>query len=1440
MGTYNVAGVYDGMNVTVSVKYGTDVTALDASFTVSDGASVTPGAGVTDFTNPVVYTVTAQNGDVAEYTVTVVVRDQNSEKKLKKYWFEGADNPGFAGNVMGQIDEAAKTVHLWIDWDNRGNIANLIARFELSDGAVMTRSEDTQYIQQSGVDGNDFTTPVAYTVWAEDCTSVEYFVTVFVTPNTNIDISAFSFATSDCGCDLVNKIDPYAKRIYITLPYTMDISNLAPTSIVIDPDATIDPLPSKKQNWTTGSKMYKVTGPADPQTGEKASAMWEVVVENPACQETDILSWEFDGGVQASAAVIDKDNHTVNVVLKKGTNLTNMTYMKSLSCGATICCNSGACAGVNISFSEDAMCHTCVVTAQDESITQEWTICVEIEDTTDPEVTTWSVMAYNCEDSVAVQSNEWGHVFIVHESEVNPDACNCNYDLSDFSNGGSVAQLVADRMGAYAVVDTLNGPVYVNTHGLYSGAYYAFAVDESGNVSCVSKQRLYLDICDVEVADLCELRSQPSVWRFTITGEVFVTYEETISGGNLKYVQDANCGMKIIDSNGGLATTYGVGKGLTNLKGVIYPDGCESVFIPVCCYDPTVSSSGNVIAPIELTYQEFYDMCYYYTGDQMYEHMLVRVTSPMIAFDDYGLGYTTWQQDGYDLATINAQGDYDWFLNKVLTGNHIGEEIPTDPTIYQGIRTDVNWGACFGLIAPRSKDDIIKVTAPSIMADPNPAEILSITIGMCGTEIIDVFNEGIGDVTISALYLDDAAGTDEFEIIDPLQVPFVVGTWDNFQVQVDFCPKDGGPETTTLVIEYGNGKVLMVPINGTTETVFDAPWCEDFNTDFGWGVWPAGWGHTTTDGNAYVQAWSRNGAEGFAMSIRWGGEQTLTTPPIAVTGNDPVLQFYEGKIEWTAAPGNRAIEVSTDKVNWTTLDAYNSSIVPNTYWAPREPFAKHVVSLAAYTGQTVYIRFHYWEPTNVSEYWILDDICVQERITSPIYTSTPEMDFGGVQVGEVGTLTHSIMNAGVSILKVSKVELVNNGGGVFELMDENTYPAEVTSGAEAFAKNGTDALSFDVTFSPEDIGVYTGTVRVTYGLYADETMDIPLVGEGLSCYTAAEAVLGDNWAASQNSWFTYTAEKFQMAWVTSCHENQDVSDTRAYAYDTWLYIYADCEGTEIGNNDDLEWDACPYNRASSGMLVPMNEGESIKIFWPWAFSSDHDDEGFFFTISATYPIDGDVCETAIPLTLPVVNHFGTTTGFEDDYDMSPCSPYSNYMDGNDKVYSITLEKEGYLTGNILGAYGSIHVLDKCPVEELEKKNCKGFVGGPNGGEFTKRIAAGEYYVIISTWAPPQTVDFLLNMSFEETSGIEENGLASSLSVYPNPTNGKFTVSIANAEATDMTVELVNISGQVVYRNEVKAVYSYNEDIDASDFAKGVYYLKVNNGEEVQVEKIVVQ
>ena len=60
--------------IKVDVPEETDVTSLAPIITLSDKATVSPVSGMAqDFTNPVVYTVTAENGSTAKYTVTVTI-----------------------------------------------------------------------------------------------------------------------------------------------------------------------------------------------------------------------------------------------------------------------------------------------------------------------------------------------------------------------------------------------------------------------------------------------------------------------------------------------------------------------------------------------------------------------------------------------------------------------------------------------------------------------------------------------------------------------------------------------------------------------------------------------------------------------------------------------------------------------------------------------------------------------------------------------------------------------------------------------------------------------------------------------------------------------------------------------------------------------------------------------------------------------------------------------------------------------------------------------------------------------------------------------------------------------------------------------------------------------------------------------------------------------
>lgn len=85
-------------------------------------------------------------------------------------------------------------------------------------------------------------------------------------------------------------------------------------------------------------------------------------------------------------------------------------------------------------------------------------------------------------------------------------------------------------------------------------------------------------------------------------------------------------------------------------------------------------------------------------------------------------------------------------------------------------------------------------------------------------------------------------------------------------------------------------------------------------------------------------------------------------------------------------------------------------------------------------------------------------------------------------------------------------------------------------------------------------------------------------------------------------------------------------------------------------------------------------------------------------------------------------------------------------------------------------------------------------------------------------------------------GVSLEDLTSSLRVYPNPNNGIFTLEVQNKVSANLNISVINIQGQTIYQNRVESVLSHNETIDLTTFAKGMYFLKVNN----KVTKLLVK
>ena len=84
--------------------------------------------------------------------------------------------------------------------------------------------------------------------------------------------------------------------------------------------------------------------------------------------------------------------------------------------------------------------------------------------------------------------------------------------------------------------------------------------------------------------------------------------------------------------------------------------------------------------------------------------------------------------------------------------------------------------------------------------------------------------------------------------------------------------------------------------------------------------------------------------------------------------------------------------------------------------------------------------------------------------------------------------------------------------------------------------------------------------------------------------------------------------------------------------------------------------------------------------------------------------------------------------------------------------------------------------------------------------------------------------------------IDMNSLTSRVNVFPNPSSGEFTLTVTNRQVSDLDILVANIQGQTVYQNRVHSVLDYQGNIDLTNLAKGMYFLKVNN----EVMKLVVK
>ena len=124
----------------------------------------------------------------------------------------------------------------------------------------------------------------------------------------------------------------------------------------------------------------------------------------------------------------------------------------------------------------------------------------------------------------------------------------------------------------------------------------------------------------------------------------------------------------------------------------------------------------------------------------------------------------------------------------------------------------------------------------------------------------------------------------------------------------------------------------------------------------------------------------------------------------------------------------------------------------------------------------------------------------------------------------------------------------------------------------------------------------------------------------------------------------------------------------------------------------------------------------------------------------------------------------------------------------------------------------------------------------------KYNVTGVVHFEYANWIEPRNINDIdsINVSATGIKNFENN--SSDITIYPNPNNGVFTVSLNTASNENNTdVILTDVTGRVVYKEQLDTHSGKtSSQINTSNLEKGTYFMQISNTQSNIVKKVVIQ
>lgn len=91
----------------------------------------------------------------------------------------------------------------------------------------------------------------------------------------------------------------------------------------------------------------------------------------------------------------------------------------------------------------------------------------------------------------------------------------------------------------------------------------------------------------------------------------------------------------------------------------------------------------------------------------------------------------------------------------------------------------------------------------------------------------------------------------------------------------------------------------------------------------------------------------------------------------------------------------------------------------------------------------------------------------------------------------------------------------------------------------------------------------------------------------------------------------------------------------------------------------------------------------------------------------------------------------------------------------------------------------------------------------------------------------------------QSVGFSETNLITNLTLAPNPANDNITLTFENnQQSSEISYEILNSQAQLVAKQNIGNETFFKQNIDISDFSKGIYFLKLQAGTKVEIKTFI--